>query len=187
MARAISSLPVPVSPLDQDCGSVGATLATSDKTLRNGCEDPTISSTSRSGQFLRATPGFPCGPSLRPACDRRYQSPSRTTEGWPPLHLVAGYTGRGTSDTAHRDGVRALQFERNSAGECDATLFPYPFDIVWMKNSRAKFIPAHVIQRQTRVFKDRLICIESISIRFQHGDLLGNRINNGSQFDLPTS
>ncbi len=44
IARAISSLPVPVSPVTNTLASVGATLETRDSTLCSAAEVPTISS-----------------------------------------------------------------------------------------------------------------------------------------------
>ena len=44
IARAMSSLPVPVSPVISTVESVGATLDTCDRTVRSGGEVPTISS-----------------------------------------------------------------------------------------------------------------------------------------------
>src|SRR5205823_3772901 len=58
MALAINSFPVPVSPRISTAESVGATLPTSDSTLRSDSEDPTIVSyieersiSSRSARF----------------------------------------------------------------------------------------------------------------------------------------
>ncbi len=44
IARATSSLPVPVSPKMSTVESASATLSTAASTLRNGSEEPTISS-----------------------------------------------------------------------------------------------------------------------------------------------
>src|SRR5229473_6374212 len=44
MARAISSLPVPVSPKIRTVETVGATFSTCARTRRSGAEEPTISS-----------------------------------------------------------------------------------------------------------------------------------------------
>jgi hypothetical protein len=44
IARAMSSLPVPVSPVIRTVESVGATFVTLENTLRNPGEAPTISS-----------------------------------------------------------------------------------------------------------------------------------------------
>src|SRR5438105_10124122 len=46
MARAISSLPVPVSPVISTVESIGATFVTCHSTVRSGSDEPTISSNS---------------------------------------------------------------------------------------------------------------------------------------------
>src|ERR1700674_5162470 len=99
MARAINSLPVPVSPWIRTVESVGATLETCANTLRSDSEEPTISSNmeertiySRSAHFR-----FACG--LRLVYDRRCPSLLHTNECLFRSRPVTGCTGSGTTDT----------------------------------------------------------------------------------------
>ena len=93
MARAISSLPVPVSPCSNTVEPVGATMATWSKTLRSAALLPTMSSKLYSdlisdsrykrSSSRRAADAFrrPCASALSnasdiwmPICDRRSRS-----------------------------------------------------------------------------------------------------------------
>src|SRR5207244_6331004 len=94
MARAISSLPVPVSPEIRTVDSVGATFATCASTR-----------TSRSDRSLRAMPDSRFGLSLRPACGLRCRSPSHTSERYVPVRHAGACSGQETNDTDSLSGV----------------------------------------------------------------------------------
>src|SRR5882762_9283773 len=111
IARAISSLPVPVSPKTKTVESVGATFETWISTWRNGSEEPTISSNmdERTMSSLNATFSFRVLSSARLRSSISVPVAYQRTR--PPVRRGTGCNGGGASDTDRPSGALVARFQ----------------------------------------------------------------------------
>src|SRR6202041_2628468 len=88
--------------------------------------------TSKSGRFLREAPGSLRATCLRPACDRRYPFPQKTSESGAHVRRKVGCNGSETTGTRRLFAVRAARCPRGShvktLSAVSRATSPYPPD-----------------------------------------------------------
>src|SRR6202022_1359541 len=153
-ARAINSFPVPVSPMISTVESVGATFTILESKV---CVTHPLF-------------GSPAILNIRPSRIPANNAPVVVAKG-----IVADKKPAIVTVFSKRS---LLKFKRLTARERLLALLAQPFQILGVEDPRALVFSLHVLQRETGVIEQCLICIKGCPIRAQHIDITGDGVGH---------